>query len=336
MSDDIRLKASFWRHPKTLELEARVRWGRCCLLQLWSLVGELRDRSRDGDLGGWSPHILEGIVGWPGEPGTMIQILTETGWVDIGDDGRPRLRGWATHQTWAAKADDRSKASQKAAHSRWGKSEDGPSDAPRIETAYAPQCDPHEALMRPASTPDAPRIETACAPQCDPHEALMRPASTPDAHRNAPSPSLPLLSAAGSCQQAAEEERKRPLAGLPPDRVGERARDSSSSAPGLALPKPEASSSRATGKSTSTPTPTPTATPRPTPTPRPSPAGPGQGKGTAGEVRPRDTTSDSLRQALASPPDDEQRKRNAVQARAIASTLMRTSLRASGEGGDGW
>jgi len=93
MTEHVRIRAAFFAHPQTEHLESIVRGGAYSLLQLAAIVAQVHQRSTTGDIGGWAPHILEEIVEWPGETGTMIQVLTETGWVIVGPDGRPRLRG---------------------------------------------------------------------------------------------------------------------------------------------------------------------------------------------------------------------------------------------------
>lgn len=148
---DIRVDASFFDHPKVRRLERLVPGGALALLALWCFLRRDLSRVETGSLAGLDPEDLEDLARWRGEPGAMIPLLIELGWLDVTDDGLVAHQ-WAEHQPYAVAARARSIAAQKAAQARWAKEATG-----KVNTEQTgASCGAHAGRMPAAMPPTLP------------------------------------------------------------------------------------------------------------------------------------------------------------------------------------
>lgn len=115
MAEDIRLKTGFPRHVKTKYLVAKGgRSAGWSLMTLWCYAGE---NKTDGDLSGMPDVMIETAADWDGDPGRLIALLTECGFL-VGEAGARAFHDWEDHQPWCFGAEDRSEKGQLAALSK--------------------------------------------------------------------------------------------------------------------------------------------------------------------------------------------------------------------------
>ena len=102
---DIRLTLSFPDHPKTKKLlrrgGAEAVWRLVCLF-IWTAGNRT-----DGNLAGLSDEDIELAVDWSGEPGSLVNLLSDVGYLD-GEEGRRSIHDWLEHNPWVAGAKARS------------------------------------------------------------------------------------------------------------------------------------------------------------------------------------------------------------------------------------
>lgn len=118
-SIDIRLDVGFFRHEKTLRLEARLgHEGITRLLRLWTWAAEHRPK---GNLDGLAAPEIEALVGWSGAPGELVRELVNFGWIDDPkrDGTRLKIHDWPEHQEYVVKRPERRSAAKLAAAARW-------------------------------------------------------------------------------------------------------------------------------------------------------------------------------------------------------------------------
>lgn len=105
MNSDIRIAVGLTFHPKTIKLMRRC-GDRAffCLIQLWAWAAQNRP---DGSLAGMDAEAVEIAAGWIGGDGAFAAELVAVGYID-GDECTWVLHDWSTHNSWVAKADERS------------------------------------------------------------------------------------------------------------------------------------------------------------------------------------------------------------------------------------
>lgn len=85
-------------HPKfaALKLELSVsKFEALGILEaLWHFVGKFTPR---GNVGKFTDKQIEAWIEWTGEPGRLVQALTETGWIDLSADHRLIIHDWHEH-----------------------------------------------------------------------------------------------------------------------------------------------------------------------------------------------------------------------------------------------
>lgn len=133
--DDLRLAASWPRHPKTKRLRRALgAAGPLALAYLWCWA--VSDGRLDGDLTGMPDGDIEEAADWEGEPGVLVDALHRFGWLD-GAPGARRLHDWADEQPWLATREERRAAAAESG-SRGGRAAQSKlTDEERSERARA-------------------------------------------------------------------------------------------------------------------------------------------------------------------------------------------------------
>ena len=105
MNSDLRIAVGLTFHPKTIKIMRRC-GDRAffCLIQLWAWAAQNRP---DGSLAGMDAEAVEIAAGWTGGDGAFAAELVAVGFID-GDEYAWVLHDWSTHNSWVAKADERS------------------------------------------------------------------------------------------------------------------------------------------------------------------------------------------------------------------------------------
>jgi len=118
MSSDIRLKTSFFGHPKVKRLAKRLgNDGVVALLRLWCWVADNKPR---GVLDGMDVEAIELAADWYGDEGLLHAELVALRLIDI-VDGVAVIHDWCEHNPWVYRAPERSEAARNAINSRWDK-----------------------------------------------------------------------------------------------------------------------------------------------------------------------------------------------------------------------
>ncbi|GAB6096418.1 hypothetical protein JCM14469_26710 [Desulfatiferula olefinivorans] len=174
MNSDIRLSIGFKNHRKRKKLRRLVGdRADSYLIDLWLTVA--LDRP-DGVLTGWNADDVADSCGWEGEPKMLLDALTESGWIDVAEDGLMVVHDWSEHQSWACKAGLRSELARKAAEKRWSPQNDNKHNS--SESHYN------------SSGSDASDGKKECGQNAD----SMPPVCGVHANGNAPFLALPILS----------------------------------------------------------------------------------------------------------------------------------------------
>jgi hypothetical protein len=119
MNTDIRLKTTFFRHPKTIKLIRRLGLeGIISIQKLWFWVAENKP---DGLMQG-GPEDIEIAAEWNGEANVFYDCLIDIRFLIKHDDETIELRNWKKHNPWAAGAQERSLKAKKAACAKHKKS----------------------------------------------------------------------------------------------------------------------------------------------------------------------------------------------------------------------
>jgi hypothetical protein len=132
MAGDIRIKASFPRHPKTKRLRSLLGpAGVDALISLWCWASEFRPK---GNLSGLTTREIEEGATWKGEPGAFISAIHECGFADCRNGTAPLpgmpvdnpvdnlfLHDWKFHNPYAYFSRERSVVAKRAANVRWKK-----------------------------------------------------------------------------------------------------------------------------------------------------------------------------------------------------------------------
>jgi hypothetical protein len=119
MNTDIRLKVTFFRHPKTVKLQRKLGLeGVFSLLKLWLWVAENKP---EGILDG-SPEDIEIAAEWTGNENEFYDALIDIRFLVKHDSGAIELRNWKQHNAWVASASERSLRAKKGGCKKHGKS----------------------------------------------------------------------------------------------------------------------------------------------------------------------------------------------------------------------
>ena len=110
MNIDYRTPLRYRGDIRMLELLQRVKGnGPTALMFLWFFTAEFHV---NGILEGMTANQIEAVSMWFGEPGTLVPLLLEIGWLGQMEDGTYFVPDWAETNTWAADADNRSDKSR--------------------------------------------------------------------------------------------------------------------------------------------------------------------------------------------------------------------------------
>jgi hypothetical protein len=92
------MKRGTHQHPKMEDLAARLDrelpLAVGILSILWDFAATFTPR---GDIGKYSNEILSRKLGWRGDPGTLIDALIASGWLDRDEGHRLLIHDWPTH-----------------------------------------------------------------------------------------------------------------------------------------------------------------------------------------------------------------------------------------------
>lgn len=106
MNTDIRLSVNFWEHHKTIKLKRRLgASGPEHLIRIWCYAAEHRT---DGILNHMDCEDIAIVARFDGDADEFVAVLTDLRWLDQRGDGTYVIHDWEDHNSWAAKADDRS------------------------------------------------------------------------------------------------------------------------------------------------------------------------------------------------------------------------------------
>lgn len=118
MAEDFRVKVGFFGHPKTVKLRRRVgSVGVERFLWLWDFCAQYR---HDGNLSGLDNEEIEIAAHWEGEPGELVQALTDVGYLDEVSGGL-RIHDFGKHQPFVSTEPERSTAGRRSALIKWHK-----------------------------------------------------------------------------------------------------------------------------------------------------------------------------------------------------------------------
>lgn len=120
MSDDLdfRVSCGLFDHPKWMRLDAALGdRGGMALIRLW---GWARRHRPNGDLSGLSDREVAAAARWRGKPGTLIEALTDAGFLDRAGE-RATLHDWLAHQPHSANTKGFQRAQRLKAVERWAK-----------------------------------------------------------------------------------------------------------------------------------------------------------------------------------------------------------------------
>lgn len=85
-------------HPKFARLKMRLRLNKAATLgyleTLWQFVGRFTPQ---GNIGKYSDADIEAWLEWDGEPGELVAVLVECGWIDRDEKHRLIIHDWADH-----------------------------------------------------------------------------------------------------------------------------------------------------------------------------------------------------------------------------------------------
>lgn len=196
MNTDFRVAVGFMRHPKTVELRARL-GSVDPLLTLWAYLAEYR---QDGNLGRVSPEAVARLAGWTGPPSQLKDAL-ETPPDGFGYEhgffrrdpktGNLLAHDWKDHQPYVSGSNgwrEAAKEMGRAGGKKSGAVRRGESDQQNVEALHEPL--PHETAKRfepPTSLPPSLPPEEKRASTCGPTKS----AETVPAPQQTVSPALP-------------------------------------------------------------------------------------------------------------------------------------------------
>lgn len=94
----IPMKRETLRHPKTLDLAARLEVDRPAALGyltlLWDFVAEF---AIQGDVGKWQNGVIAGACDWRGDHDSFVNALVESRWLDVNTTHRLIVHDWPHH-----------------------------------------------------------------------------------------------------------------------------------------------------------------------------------------------------------------------------------------------
>ncbi|GAB4366796.1 MAG: hypothetical protein Kow00128_10570 [Deltaproteobacteria bacterium] len=132
MTQDIRLRVGFHRHPKIRKLRKMLGAdGVLSLITLWTFAAEHRQK---GTLEGMDTEDIALAGEWEGKPEKFVRALVAVGLLDESPEGIFVIHGWEEHQPWAYHAEERSEKARAAVRKRWEKQ--GDTDTKRIRNEY--------------------------------------------------------------------------------------------------------------------------------------------------------------------------------------------------------
>jgi hypothetical protein len=92
------MKRETFRHPKTLDLAARLGVDRrsaiATLMLLWDYTGDVAPQ---GNIGKWSDAAIAAACDWTGDVSIFINALIGSGWLDCDDQLRLVIHDWPDH-----------------------------------------------------------------------------------------------------------------------------------------------------------------------------------------------------------------------------------------------
>jgi hypothetical protein len=117
MNTDIRIKTSFFRHPKTLKLIKSLGLEAPIYLQkLWIFAAENKPSGR---LTGMTWTDICAAMEYKGSPQKIIGALLRIGYLDRPEPDLLAIHDWADHNCYASNAESRRSAAKQGATSRW-------------------------------------------------------------------------------------------------------------------------------------------------------------------------------------------------------------------------
>ena len=129
MNNDIRVKTTFPRHPKTIKLKRLIgTWEPIVVLWLWAA-----ENRPNGDFSGMEIDDIAIAANWDDDPEKLISAMVSVRFMERVDGGAYVLHGWQEHNAYAANAEKRSEAARLAAQAKWGKRLGDPNKKKRSE-----------------------------------------------------------------------------------------------------------------------------------------------------------------------------------------------------------
>ena len=114
---DFRVDSAIFSHIKTKRLmRALGADGVMALFRLWAYAAGCKHGADKV----YTDEDVELAVDWAGDPGSLVAVLTDLGWLDAVEDGY-LIHDWEEHNQYAATAAERSSQSRNAANTRWKK-----------------------------------------------------------------------------------------------------------------------------------------------------------------------------------------------------------------------
>ena len=122
---DFRVDSAIFSHIKTKRLmRALGADGVMALFRLWAYAAGCKHGAEKV----YTDEDVKLAVDWAGDPGSLVAVLTDLGWLDAVEDGY-LIHDWEEHNQYAATAAERSSQSRNAANARWKKKRSVAADA---------------------------------------------------------------------------------------------------------------------------------------------------------------------------------------------------------------
>lgn len=174
MAEDIRLKASWRRHPKKVKLRKRLGADAIIALEeLWLFCGLGRT---DGDLSGMSDEDIAIAADWQGDAGAFVATLRDLSLLD-GGPGAYRVHHFPEINPYVSQEPDRRESGRLASMKRWH--EEGAHRKKPNPDCHL--CFPAGSGVTPNGSPNAPPIGGQCGPigPAMPDRPIDRPIDPP-------------------------------------------------------------------------------------------------------------------------------------------------------------
>lgn len=194
------MKRETFRHPKTLDLAARLQipvYAAVGLLgSLWNWVPDV---ALAGDIGRWNNGVIANALGWTGDADTLIEALVASGWLDHDDTYRLVVHDWGQHcENWVRAKAEKAHVTLLGARSPTKGQRSAPSPQQPVQTlASAPLERPLESAVPPrATTPESGTedsnlragLKSASPPRDQTKPNLSNPPPPPSGLNTAPVP----------------------------------------------------------------------------------------------------------------------------------------------------